>query len=371
MMNNNTKHNSSFKLPTFSYFFFGFAALSVIIYLIAINNEPFADYVNVNISTVFRGILAAVTNVIPISLAELFVICSPVILFFIIRFAIKRYTRSWRDVAIFCTIVLSIVALLFSIFVFSFGIAYHTSSLDKKLELDKKNVSAQELADTAEWLISEVNAIIDEVEFEDKGSSTLPCTIREMNDKLLFSYSNLSKEYPFLPTLKSYIKPIMLSEPMTYTHIAGVYTFFTGEANLNTNGPDYSLVYTTAHELSHQRGIAREDEANFIAFLACASSDDPYIKYCGYMNLCEYVLNALYSADQKLWKSTYSQLDDRAIYEMIAYNEHYKKYRDNIVGEISGAINDAYLQANGTVGSISYGLVVDLAVAYFHKNIEN
>jgi hypothetical protein len=41
---------------------------------------------------------------------------------------------------------------------------------------------------------------------------------------------------------------------------------------------------------------------------------------------------------------------------------------------VSGAKNkfrDAYLQANGTEGSVSYGLVVDLAVAYFHKNIEN
>jgi hypothetical protein len=130
-------------------------------------------------------------------------------------------------------------------------------------------------------------------------------------------------------------------------------------------------VFTTAHELAHQRGIAREDEANFVAFLVCAESDEPYIKYCAYMNLCEYVLNALYSADSTLWETTYKKLDNRAIYEMIAYNDHYEKYRDNVVGEISGAINDAYLQANGTQGSVSYGLVVDLAVAYFHKNIEN
>ena len=158
---------------------------------------------------------------------------------------------------------------------------------------------------------------------------------------------------------------------MTYTHISGVYTFFTGEANLNTNGPDYSLVYTTAHELAHQRGIAREDEANFIAFLVCTESDDAYIRYCGHLNLCEYVMNALYSADINLWEQLWDNLDIRIKCEMIAYNKHYEKYRDNVVGEISGAINDAYLQANGTEGSVSYGLVVDLAVAYFHKNIEN
>ena len=370
-MTNKQEKNTKIKLPIFSYVFFGIAALSLIIYIIAINNTGFADYFNRHISSFFRLVLAKISGIIPLSFAELFVICSPIILFIIIRFAMKRYIETWRHVGIFCVIVLSIGALFFSIFVLNFGIAYHTTSIDKRLELDKKDVSANELANTAEWLIDEVNSLIDEVEFEDKSSSIMPYSLKEMNNELISAYQSLSERYTFIPYFKSRIKPIMLSEPMTYTHISGVYTFFTGEANLNTNGLDYSLVFTTAHELAHQRGIAREDEANFVAFLVCAESDEPYIKYCAYMNLCEYVLNALYSADSALWETTYKKLDNRAIYEMIAYNDHYEKYRDNVVGEISGAINDAYLQANGTQGSVSYGLVVDLAVAYFHKNIEN
>ncbi len=370
-MKQSKSDGNAVRLPKFSYVFFGLALISVILYIIAINNVEFANFYNMHISSIFRGALATVTNIIPLSFAELLVICAPIILFFLIRLGMKKYCASWRDVGIFCLTVLSFLALVFSVFINNFGIAYYTSTLDERLELDKKTVSAGELASTAEWLIAEVNSLIDDVDFEDKGSSIMPQSIREMNNSLLSSYKKVSKEYPFISELTSYIKPIMLSEPMTYTHIAGVYTFFTGEANLNTNAPDYSLVYTTAHELAHQRGIAREDEANFIAFLVCAANDDAYIRYCGYMNLCEYVLNALYSADKELWETTYKKLDNRAIYEMIAYNDHYEKYRDNVVGEISGAINDSYLQANGTQGSVSYGLVVDLAVAYFHKNIEN
>ena len=359
------------RVPIFAYVFFGIAALSLIIYIIAILSTDFADFFNRYISTIPRGFLALITNILPISFAELLIILSPVILFFIIRAAIRKYSKSWRDVGVFCIIILSIISLLFSGFVFIFGTGYHNYSLDKKLDLDKKEVSAKELADTATWLAGEVNALLNSVAFVDKGASVNPHTIRETNNILLDSYADLSKEYSFLPKLTSYVKPIMLSEPMTYTHISGVYTYFTGEANVNTNQPEYSMPYTIAHELAHQRGIAREDEANFVAFLVCINTDDPYIKYCGYMNLCEYVLNALYSADQKLWEETYRKLDNRAIYEMIEYNKFYEKYQDNVVGEISGAINDAYLQANGTAGTKSYGLVVDLAVAYFHKNIEN
>ena len=365
------KESTTQKLPKVCYIFFAIALVAIVIYIVGINHTPFADFFNRHISSIVRGILATVTNILPLSLAEMGVLSIPVILFFVIRISTKKYADSWKNVGVFCVIMLSILSLFFSFFVFSFGMGYYTSSLDQKLDLDKKTVSAAELAATAEWLIENVNAGIDEVEFAEKSSSISPHSIREMNLLLLDSYDKLDDEYEFLPSLYSFIKPVMLSEPMTYTHISGVYTYFTGEANVNTNCPDYSMPYTAAHELAHQRGIAREDEANFIAFLVCSSSDDPYIRYCGYMNLCEYVLNALYAADKDLWEATYKKLDNRAIYEMIAYNNFYEPYRDNVIGEVSGAINDAYLQANGTEGSVSYGLVVDLAVAYFHKNIEN
>ena len=51
---------------------------------------------------------------------------------------------------------------------------------------------------------------------------------------------------------------------------------------------------------------------------------------------------------------------------MVAYSEFFDKYRDAKAGEVSSAINNAYLVANGNpAGTKSYGLVVDLAVAYF------
>ena len=365
------EEKNKLKLPKICYFFFGFGALSIIIYIIAMLNTAFADFFNRYISSIFRGTMAMITNIIPLSFAEIFIITIPITAFFIIRFCLKTFGGSWREVGRFLIIIFSLVCFLFGFFVCDFGIGYYTSDLNEKLDLEKREVSGKELASTAEWLIEMVNSEIDNVNFEEKSSSIMPHTIRKMNNILLDSYDKLSDKYSFLPRLTSYIKPIMLSKPMTYTHISGVYTFFTGEANLNTNSPDYCAPFTAAHELAHQRGIAREDEANFIAFLVCINSDDAYIRYCGYMNLCEYVLNALYVADAKLWEETYTKLDVRAIYEMIAYNKFYEKYEDNVVGEISGAINDAYLQANGTEGTRSYGLVVDLAVSYFHKEIEN
>ena len=355
-------------LPKTAVVFYSIAAVCVVLYLIGIFYTPFADFFNRYISSFFRGTFAYITNVLPFSLAEILIILSPVILVVLIVFAVKKYTATWRHVGIYVLTVFSVLSLFFSAFILTFGMGYYTSKFEDKLKLERTDVSAKELAETAEWLIAHVNAEVESIDFEEKSSSVMPYSLREMNNKLLDAYKNVSKEYDFIPVLTSYVKPIMLSEPMTYTHITGVYTFFTGEANVNTNSPDYAIPFTAAHELAHQRGIAREDEANFTAFLVCINSDDAYLRYCGYLNLCEYVLNALYRADPDLYKETFDQLDTRAIYEIIAYSEFFDKYRESVAADISGAINDAYLQANNTQGTASYGLVVDLAVAYFKSS---
>ena len=172
-------------------------------------------------------------------------------------------------------------------------------------------------------------------------------------------------KYDFIPRLVSRVKPIALSEALTYTHISGIYTYYTGEANINVNFPDYTIPYTAAHELAHQRGFLPEDEANFVAFLVCCEADDPYIRYSGYLNMYQYLNSALYEADTEVFSAVFMSLDQRVKNEMIAYNAFFEKYRDNKAADISSVINDNYLKFQGeSAGEKSYGMVVDLAVAY-------
>lgn len=364
---NSDKNTAGAKsLPLFSKIAYISAAVCALLFIIFIVSETFSDFFNRHIASVLRAALAYITGWIPFSLSEMLVILIPVITVFTVIFAMRHYADSWHDVFVFCGILLSIAAIFFSVFTLGFASAYRGSTLDKKLRIERADVSAEELYETSMILARELNREKSRIVFIEHGFSVMPYGYGEMNDKLIEAYDTACEKYDFIQKLNSNLKPVMLSEPMSYTHITGVYTFFTGEANINVAFPDYTIPYTAAHELAHQRGIAREDEANFVAFLVCMESNDPYIRYSAYLNLYEYVSSALYSASPELYKAVNSTLDINIRYEMKSYSDFFKKYQNSVASEVTEAVNDTFLTIQGTEGTKSYGMVVDLAVAYYN-----
>ena len=354
------------RIPLFSKILLGIAGFCGILYILFLFIPAFSDLFNKYVSPIIRAFLSYQTTWIPFSLAEMLLILIPVIIVVVVGIGAKYYSDSWRNVGVFCVIMISIVSYVFSTYALGFVPAYHGSTLDQKLGIDKQAVNAAELEETALILAEALREESKYVIYNGEGFSVMPYGYNELNDKLMDAYEKACKKYDFISPLHSNIKEVMLSEPMTYTHISGVYTFFTGEANLNVNFPDYVLPYTAAHEFAHQRGIAREDEANFVAFLVCMESDDHYIRYSAYLNLYEYVSNALYSANYNAYVDTYYKLPYGAITDMAAYSKFFEKYRKTVVSDVSGAVNDTFLNINGVEeGSKSYGMVVDLAVAYY------
>lgn len=342
----------------------GLTLFAGLLYLLFRSIPALSELFNRTVAAFFRRILAYLTNLFPFSVAETLLILSPLILGFLIYYGIRCRNKNLKDALLYCATILSALAIVFQLFVFAFAPGYYTRPLDGKLGLERREISAVELYDTACLLIEQINEENDSIGYLESGFSVMPYGYREMNGKLLDAYADLPKEYDFVDRFYSQVKPVLLSEPMSYTHITGVYTFFTGEANLNVNFPDYTIPYTAAHELAHQRGVAREDEANFVAFLVCRASDDAYIRYSGLVGMYEYVMSALYRADRELYLDARSRVEKTVLDEQRAYSAFFDRYRKSTVGKVSGAVNNSYLQSQGTAGTKSYGMVVDLAVIY-------
>ncbi len=354
-------------VPVFSIVAVAISIIAAVLNVAYLSSEGFADFMNGYISQPLRTVMAKLTSLLPFSLAELIVISAPVTVTAVTVVLCRRAAEGTREFVQCITGIFSVVLLAYSLFVFVFGAGYHTTSLEDKLELERTDVSAEELYDTMSVVVENLNRLADGIIYADDGSSVRPYSHAKAVELCVESYGELADEYDFIPKLSAPVKQIVLSEYMTYTHISGVYTYFTGEANLNTNYPYFVNIFTTAHEMAHQRGIAREDEANFIAFIVCINSSDPFMQYAGYLNMYDYLATPLYNASTELYSKIMRKLDTRVKLDLKCYSDFFDKYRDNIAADVSDAVNDTYLKVHGTEGSKSYGMVVDLAVAYYRS----
>ncbi|MBE6608511.1 MAG: DUF3810 domain-containing protein [Ruminococcaceae bacterium] len=353
--------------PVVNLVFFAIGIVSLLVHIISVNSPAFADFITKYVASVVRFVLAKLTGWIPFSLAEMTLILLPFLLIFLIVLAVKvlKSNKKYSYSRYICGL-LSIIVTFYSLFVFTLGTSYQGTTLYEKLGVEKpKYEDSSDLLALSEYLRDRARECAENITFNELTGSVMPYSRDELNRLLNEACIKAAEKYDFLSPMRSNFKDVILSPYMTYTHISGVYSYYTGESNINTNFPDYTLPYTAAHEMSHQRGIAREDEANFVAYLICMESDDNYIRYSAYLNLLEYVQSALYKADKSAY-STFSYTLGEDIYlEFRAYNAFFDKYRENVAANVSQTVNNTYLQSQGqSAGTITYSFVVGLAIAY-------
>lgn len=176
-------------------------------------------------------------------------------------------------------------------------------------------------------------------------------------------------EYPELTGYFPRPKELVNSCILSVQNLTGVYSPFTIEANFNGDVQDYVIPFTACHELSHLRGFMQEQEANFIAFLACSRSGEDAFAYSGYLSGWIQCMNVLYKTDYDVWSEVRSLLPEEAEADLKLNREFWAKY-DGTIAEVSNKVNDTYLKANGQKEGVkSYNRMVDLIVSYYNSEI--
>ena len=351
-----------------------FAALCVLlfiiigtVYLITDASTSFADMVNSTVSHGFRRLMAAFGDVFPFSLFEVLVICIPLILFFVIKRAVKCFGN--REGRLRFVINLSaVVLLIYSGHLLALGVAHNTTPVSQKMNLNETEVTEENLTETLTLLRDEINLLADSLPRNDDGVFDPGYSFDDISTEVVRSYDALAQIYGFNEGFDSRAKGVKNGWAMSYLGISGIYTYPTGEANVNTSYPAYVRIFTAAHEMCHQRGFLRENEANFLAYLITFTSEDLNLRYSGAMNMYNYFASALYKTNKEAYYEIHAELSQSAKTDFRAANAVSEKYGDTIIEDISDWINDFYLQSSGSEGIISYSRVVELVLAYYNTD---
>ncbi len=158
-------------------------------------------------------------------------------------------------------------------------------------------------------------------------------------------------------------KPLRSTFALVRFGLLGFYFPFTGEANLTIDAPGQQVPHAAAHEMAHQRGVAREDEANFMGFWVCIRSEDPYVRYSGWLFLWKQVYYELSNQrDEARARKLVKAVGKGPLRDM---EEAWKWWHagEGRMRELGQAVNDTYLKANGQVGIESYSQSLRLMLA--------
>jgi hypothetical protein len=322
---------------------------------------------------VVAKILSAFTGFLPFSLAELIVVSFAIfIIWYVLKTIVDLYKFKNKRLKIIKNFVLNTLATLGLIY-FSFqilwGFNYQRLTLNKILELNVRKSSTTELAKLCESLVNSSNTLRQEITENKYGVMELPYNKKNVLETAHLGYDSVSLQYPKLKGNYGTPKAILLSTPMCYTGITGFYFPFTNEANVNMTEPVSFLPFTTAHEMAHQRGFAKEDEANYISYIACINHPDVNFQYSGTFAALSYSLNALRRNDLEKYK-TLILTCNKGVLSDLKYNHEFWAVYSGPIEKINDKINDTYLKSqNQKSGTKSYGEMVDLLLAGYRKKM--
>ncbi len=259
-----------------------------------------------------------------------------------------------------CISIMLWVYLAFNIF---WGLNYDRLPVAKQQHLDVRPYSKEELQTLVNLLVNRMNEI-------DSASRLARKDLRNNDSvfkKSVEAYHQAARSHPALLYFFPSVKFSFFGYVANYLGFSGYYNPFTCEAQVNTTIPRFVQPFTTCHEIGHQLGYAKEEEANFSGFLATKSSLDPAFRYSVYVDLYLYSASALYGLDSASFIPYREKLKPAVRQDLRDLKAFYQQYQ-NPLEPIIHKIYGKYLKANRQPQGInSYDEVVGLAIGYYRK----
>ena len=262
-----------------------------------------------------------------------------------------------------------LAAAVCALFIVLWGFNYSRLPFSETSGLNAAPVPLRILEKSCLLLVEQSNDLREDVRENDAGVMALSVTMRNTLERSKDGFKAAAAEFETLGDMDpGRPKPVMSAKLMSYAGITGIYFPITAESNVNTDITGAEIPFTICHELAHRLGYAREDEASFIAWVACANSPYEDYRYSGAVMALLNLLNALSGRDAAAWGRIRGMCSPAVNRDLNAMGQYWQSY-EGPVSDISETINDTFLKANRQEsGVLSYGRMIDLVIAYLRAN---
>lgn len=314
-----------------------------------------------------REFVGTLTGWTSYSLAELFAVLA--IAWFVYRSvrnvrAVFRKRRSLRNLsAHVLSGSLALAGVLYTWGMLGWGFNYYRQPFLHLEHLDRVGITAEELRAVSQKLVVEANELRAILEEDDDGVMRTQDGDRAALKRAKVAFDVRGLEYlslrdGFVSRPKGLVLPLL-----PWLSVSGIFFPYTGEPSVGMEQPDHDRLFAGCHEMAHQLGWAREEEANFVGYAVCRRHPDADYRYAAAQGALSYAMGALRGVDPDAAAAVALTLGKGLERDWDASRNFWKRY-DTRFGDLALRINDAYLKVQGQEAGIhSYGLMVELLVA--------
>lgn len=304
------------------------------------------------------------TSWIPFSLGDLFYSALVVIILF---WVINVVRNKFRNIGTRLLEALAFVSLIYFLFHLFWGFNYYRLPLHQSLGIST-DYSKEELHQFACDLIQKTNTLHSKMVSDDSLKVEYEFTQNQLQKLVFQAYKNSTNEDLQIPFKVENLKKSLFSLPLSYAGFSGYVNPFTNEGQYNYKIPNYKLPTTMAHEIGHQLGYSKENEANFIASVITIEDENQFLRYSGLTFALKYSLNDMYKKDPLLSEALIAQLNPGVLENYKEVQEFWQTY-SGPVELLMETVYGNYLKVNNQPQGIeSYSYVVALLVNYYQQN---
>ena len=353
---------------------------ALILLLVSWSSYGFSVWYARNVYPVMVQIFSRFFNIFPFSVFELGLVLIPgglaaLLLYFIytcarcvVGFAKQQkcpdLTKAKKFFSVYGIVLLYFLSFLFTFFVLNAGINYNRESFAVHVGITVQDSSVHELKQLYFILVQRAHELSGQIMTDEHG--VFMASADNWHSIAIEAMRELHNLHGGLVSFFPRPRAPVLSRIMSYMRIGGFFSAWTIEAHYNGEMPAHRIPFIMVHELAHTAGHMREDEANFIAYLAGRNSAHIDFNYSAVYDGIVYVLNALHRVvDHNTYAELFSLLPDQLRRDMAANRAFWQQF-EGPVSEMANRANDAYLRANRQADGVqSYGRMVDLMLAYY------
>ena len=259
---------------------------------------------------------------------------------------------------------INFVLVLYIAFKLLWGLNYSRMPVTSLLGIKNEKYTDQQLVALGDYMVEQINVIQASRSAQQQLRRTY--TIKELQEKAAAAYQQLAVKNPYFTYKNPALKAVLSSWLVTKIGLEGYYNPLSGEANVNMLLNPANLPFVTCHEISHQLGVAREDEANLIGYLATTASQDTNFRYSGNYCVLKSVLFEIGVKSPLEYARLRKKINPLTLQDFKSDREFWGKYNSNMFGYMETTL-DQFLKLNNQYKGVKSYQDIVLWLYNIHK----